>query len=211
MRNAERYRTLSNWGTHYNNSCEYPCNGLEICRTAYCNHGDSISCVCDHAFRGGKMECLKQLKWAWQRLYRGWDDRVIWSIMDYLARLLPVWLERLKEEKHGVPGSLCPEGMDVEEASIVWDGILDEMIAGFAAASRILESDFPAWASHYLAEHERYGRCLSAGDAEDRERMRQVAEEIDFWPKLRQQEDEALEKFNVGMDLFKEYFFDLWD
>lgn len=158
-----------------------------------------------------KYKIWHPIKWAWQRLYRGWDDRVIWSIMDYLARMLPVWLERLREETHGVPGSLCPEGRDVEEASIVWDGILDKMIVGFVAAKQILESDFPAWDSRYLAEHERCGRCLEIGDAEDRERMRQVAEEIDFWPRLHRQEDEALEKFNVGMDLFKEHFFDLWD
>lgn len=168
-------------------------------------------CICDHAFRGGKMELLKQLRWAWQRLTRGWDDRVIWSIMDYLARLLPVWLECLKEEKRGVPGSLCPEGRDVEEASIIWDGIFDKMIAGFVAARRLLENDFPPWDEWHKAMSGQDGKRLVSWHEEDREQINQIEKELDFWPRLRQQEDEALKQFEEGMDLFKEHFFDLWD
>ena len=82
------------------------------------------------------------LKWAWQRLSRGWDNRAIWSIDVYLAELIPQLVRRLKEVTHGVPGSMFePEDWDakaniwkdgkVEAATAKWNAILDEIAEGF--------------------------------------------------------------------------------
>lgn len=49
---------------------------------------------------------LREIKWAWQRVFRGWDDRVTWSIDTYLAEMIPQWMKRLRETKQGTPGLL---------------------------------------------------------------------------------------------------------
>jgi len=84
------------------------------------------------------------VRWAWQRVFRGWDDRVIWSIDWYLARRLPAWLRRLKRLKHGIP-MFCFEDMSddspsaMEKATVKWNAEIDTMVAGFEAAIRITE------------------------------------------------------------------------
>jgi len=86
------------------------------------------------------------IHWAWQRVFRGWDDRVIWSIDWYLARKLSAWLRQLKVLKHGVP-MFCFEDMSdnspnaLEKATIKWNAEIDTMIVGFEAAIRITEHE----------------------------------------------------------------------
>lgn len=116
------------------------------------------------------------IKWAWQRVFRGWDNRAVWSIDAYLAELIPQLLRKLKVDSHGIPAGMFDQPLDeiTPEAEAValakWNAILDEMIAGFEAADRYLnvnyrESELP----------------------------------------------EIKRLFDCGMDLLKEYFFDLWD
>ena len=80
-----------------------------------------------------------EIKYAWQRVFRGWDDRVIWSIDWYLAKHIPVWVRLL--DKQGVPGKLFNES-DYDEnyqiypessirAEIRWGEILEKIAIGF--------------------------------------------------------------------------------
>jgi hypothetical protein len=85
-----------------------------------------------------------EIKWAWQRVFRGYDNRIIWSLDYYLSEMLPVWLRELKQEKAGIP-TVCFEEDDwdndkceykkgaIERACNKWDDILDGMIEGFEA------------------------------------------------------------------------------
>ncbi len=55
-------------------------------------------------------------------------------------------LKRLKEDKHGVPciwNEEKDEEILFEEAEKIWDEKLDTMIAGFEAAKRIQDGDYP--------------------------------------------------------------------
>jgi hypothetical protein len=84
------------------------------------------------------------LRWAWQRVFRGWDERVIWSIDWYLAEMIPFWMRQLKEDKHGVPG-MCFKEDDYNDAKSdyslkegAWDraekeydDILEKIAVGF--------------------------------------------------------------------------------
>ncbi len=151
---------------------------------------------------------MRRIKWAWQRLTRGWDDRVIWSIDIYLARMLPIWLQVLKDDKMGVPSKLCTKS--VEDGAVLWDDILDKIIKGFLAAQRIQEFDFPIWKELRDLENNRYGKLLRPWIEEEASQSNQLCEELDFMVKLEQQEDAAFEEFRVGMVLFQEYFFSLW-
>jgi hypothetical protein len=128
-------------------------------------------------------EWWRQIKWAWQRVFRGWDDRVIWSIDWYLTDHIPTWLEELKRQKVGVPCE-CFDSDDwdemngkykegaFEKAESKFYGVLDDIIAGFRANAEI--------------------------------------EEKHLW--IKDSEYPALaEKFNRGFDLFKEYYGSFWD
>jgi predicted secreted protein len=120
---------------------------------------------------------IRHIKYAWQRVFNKYDERVTWSIDWYLTEMLPKWIRELKQNNHGVPMSMF-DGMEHDEnynyseedgeiATKKWDNILDNIIEGFEAGRKIQEFD------------------------EDNEEM--------------------IKKFNDGFDLFKKYFFNLWD
>ena len=95
-------------------------------------------------------DSLYQIKWAWQRVFRGWDDRVIWSINFHLAEVLPQWLEKLKKYKHGIPGQMFTEedykkdgytlkNKAMEKREKEYDAILDKIILGFNSYTKMDE------------------------------------------------------------------------
>jgi hypothetical protein len=51
-----------------------------------------------------------RIKWANQRVFRGWDDRAIWSIDFHIANQMVQWLDVLLEEPYvGAPAMYMPE------------------------------------------------------------------------------------------------------
>ncbi len=154
------------------------------------------------------MSLLCRIRWAWQRLYRGWDDRVIWNVDIYLARMLPIWLGVLRDSKLGVPANLCTKSVDY--GAVIWEGVLDKIINGFIAAQHIAEIDFPILDDLRSLEKRRYGRILRPWIDEEYAQSKQLQKELDFGPELKRQEGVAYKEFQEGMDLFKEYFFSLW-
>lgn len=82
-----------------------------------------------------------EIKWAWQRVFRGWDDRITWDMSSYFADLIVDVLKRFKEKNNGVPFSMYDEsehdnnGMFTDEqdnmASERWNEVIDEIIEGF--------------------------------------------------------------------------------
>ena len=122
-----------------------------------------------------------EIKWASQRVFRGYDDRVIWSIDWYIANNLPKWLLKLKKNKIGVPTSMFEEeyysksyddldDVHMQQAHDKFDAILDQIIKGF----------------------------------QDYEKMNQVRYDSPKYKELK-------ESFDNGFDLFREYFSNLWD
>ncbi len=150
---------------------------------------------------------FNKLKWAVQRVFRGWDDRVIWNIDMYLARMMPVWLRQLKAQKGFPPLVFHGDDVDIEESEKMWNEILDKMIEGFEAAQHI--DDLPAWEELRKVEQERFGRELLVWN--DKDELDELYTELDFWRKYQEQYDEALATFKEGMALFTEHFFSLWD
>jgi hypothetical protein len=84
-----------------------------------------------------------QIKYAWQRVTNGFDERAIWSIDYYIANLIVKLLTQFKERHHGVPSDMF-EGMPYEDeqfythseenwkiADEKWCNILQEIIDGF--------------------------------------------------------------------------------
>lgn len=84
-----------------------------------------------------------RIKWAWQRVFNGYDSRASWSVDYWLCSMLPPILERLKGDKIGVPFEMF-DGLSYENennythseesfkiAKDRWNAILDKMIIGF--------------------------------------------------------------------------------
>src|SRR5271157_6140443 len=72
-------------------------------RRFWCNHW---LCNWDTNYR--------EVKYAYQRVVRGWDDRAVWSIDYWLDDKMPAMLRKLKEDKHGIPGDMF-EGLPTKE------------------------------------------------------------------------------------------------
>jgi len=85
--------------------------------------------------------------WAWQRVFNGYDDRVIWGIDFYLSRMMPLWLQQLKEKKHGVPGIMFEEEDHDKNGNVLddslekrlkeYNAILDKIILGFKSYTEL--------------------------------------------------------------------------
>jgi hypothetical protein len=126
-------------------------------------------------------EIWSRIVWAWQRVFRGWDDRVIWSIDFYLAKHIPEWMEILKVKKHGVPSIMFKDEDYIPVTYELKDGVMEEREKEYNA---ILDEIADGFHWYYRMHDE----VLS--DIED---------------KL------AVEKHKKAMDLFAKYFNTFWD
>jgi hypothetical protein len=114
-------------------------------------------------------EWKHQIKWGWQRISRGYDDRAVWNLNYHLAKIIPQILKKLKEDKVGIPG-FCFEGLPYEDENTYshseesmkiaeerWDAVLDEIITGFEVYGTL-------WELPYEQEREEYKKVERALD-----------------------------------------------
>jgi len=79
-----------------------------------------------------------ELRFATQRVRRGWDDRMVWGLDDTLIPMLIEILPKFKDDT-GIPCSpdLAPmdgfDYVDEEEARRAWHEVIDTIIEGFKA------------------------------------------------------------------------------
>lgn len=64
-----------------------------------------------------------EIKWAWQRVVRGYDDRLFWSMSEYLDPMVVAVAKRLREDGVGYP-----TGLTVKK----WNRVLDLIIKGLS-------------------------------------------------------------------------------
>lgn len=89
----------------------------------------------------------------WNRVYgfyhrgrHGWAEADTWSLDDHLSRVIQESVACLRAREFAYPTDLSPEE---------WFGILDKIVAGFAAADRLKEIA-------YLAEYAEEEQALRA-------------------------------------------------
>ena len=98
------------------------------------------------------MDLMRQIKWAYQRVYRHYDDRVCWSVDYWLDSIMPDILLRLKNTKQGTPIQFY-DGLPHDEnynygdegdkiAQGRWNEELEKMIAGFLASKKINDWEY---------------------------------------------------------------------
>ncbi len=110
----------------------------------------------------------REIKWFFQRGFRGYADCDVWSLYSYILDWLPKALDDLNKHHQGYPAFLdIKDGNeDYEVGSKRWEEILKSMSTKL---KRGIESDEKSLSKEDIAE------------------------------------------FEVGMDLLKKYFFNLWD
>lgn len=133
---------------------------------------------------------FRQIIWFYQRVTRGFDERVMWSLDHHLASLILPRLKAFKEyDRHLL--TLWEEGMTEEEAIVAWDQTLDKMIYAFECLVNedkdMPEMKFEKTNKEFpfkkMTNYEEYKKALAVRDA----------------------------KIEEGLLLFAKHFRSLWD
>lgn len=138
------------------------------------------------------------IKWFFQRGYRGWATCDVWGFYDYNAKVTYDCLKWLKEHKHGVPSGICVDGEPFEESIKRWEAMLDEMIYSFECLVKSGTAECEFWYPHpdFPDKH-----LLAVGD--------------DPWfkkyPECHLMTKEEDDRYNEGMQLFIKHYRSLWD
>ena len=114
---------------------------------------------------------LRELKWAWQRIFLGFDWRIIWSIDIWLVDIMLVVLPEFKKVKHGIPLEFLgkPNNSDDgyensdEVATELWDKEIDKMILGFRSAKEIIDGNYMDVGKDWKQEYDRLEKLRKEG------------------------------------------------
>lgn len=175
---------------------------------------------------------LRNIKYSWQRITRGYCDKDLWNIDYWFMNLIPDMLQQFKDTRHGSPGNLGKEYTDEhgilcnDECHAEWDKILEQMIFLF----REMNEETCKKENSYQIEHEKvlhefeekyglFGEKLENGEGDKIGRVLHFPSDL---PKYKETEDKyyAEEKTlsqyreeckNQALELFSKWFYYLWD
>lgn len=100
-------------------------------------------------------DCVYETIYFVQRGVYGWSTRDCWNVDSHLSEIIPEMLRWLKENKHGVPNDFVEaakkmrkgndasatvdyDDADLEQGKILYNAMLDEIIAGFESHRKIV-------------------------------------------------------------------------
>lgn len=174
---------------------------------------------------------FKNIKYAYQRITRGYCDADIWNLSDYISDMLYLTLNKLADTTHGYPGVDIFEDTKSKEDGFIdeeygchgavrWESYLKDMAEHFYNTVESHE-DIPinqeiskAW-----EEKEKYVKfCGCKPDSniwvtESYDgQEEQLATATDKWLQLEKDASEfrRIEK-DKAFDMLKEWYFQLWD
>jgi len=157
-------------------------------------------------------ELCSHVKWAWQRVVRGWDDTVTWDLDRYLCFMMPQWLDRLASVPYlGCPKRLEVEGLSSEENAQRWKDMIHQMADGFRAGANC--ADTPIYREAVQEYEKRYGEPppCSVEAPERVARWDALCAELRVKERDKAWQEEQLARFKAGWELMGEHFFSLWD
>jgi len=142
------------------------------------------------------------LKNGWQRANKGYCDRDLWDVSSWFLRTMPNLLAEFGENQQGYPGTITFEE---------WESILKEMAFKFTEATdkcsyqNKYDDTFPlGFNFEPVGDHLCKMVDLPMSDDEK--------ENKDLWFEEELKIDEYKNKnFEEGIDLFKKWFWNLWD
>jgi len=132
-----------------------------------------------------------EIKWAWQRVFRGYDDRITWEIDHWLVDYLPEIIRKMKNNLHGYPSNPFEKKTKLPRNEKEWKDILEKIAVGFESASKIINDAYII----KTKEKEKDGAFKGTN-------------KYKFDKKLY---NKFLKEFDSGIKLFHEFFFNLWD
>ena len=135
-----------------------------------------------------------EIKWAWQRVFRGYDDTSVWNLYHHISEQLPKILRQLKNNHLGCPGELFDNKAKKNKECHKWEDILEKMARGFDAAVKIGNNEYMKEIKLKKPEKDIFGKDSYTGYKYDKKCYNKLYKE-----------------FEEGMELFKKYFFNLWD
>lgn len=131
----------------------------------------------------------KEIKWAWQRATRGYDDRMIWDLHDWCLQHMIVGLRELIANNEY--GSICKRD---KEGNRVGDWLSVEQTNNI----------YRMILKHLLLSEEEFYQNYMYGD-----KWYEVGEEY-LEPNPKDVSMSCQEHLIEGLELFKRYFYDLW-
>ena len=139
---------------------------------------------------------LKQIKWWFQKRIRGYSDADLWSLDYFLAD----FLHKIMSSYIAYPKSGYPAQFETPEE---WDAILLKIKDGFKAAVDLTNENY---IDNYITGYrDEEAHCTDGSTF-----IMHDMPILDIGG-IKKKESELKDTFNTGMDLFKEYFFGLWD
>lgn len=136
-----------------------------------------------------------EIIWAWQRVFRGYDDRITWGLNDWLNENLPKILRKMKSFVHGYPSTPFKKKIKNDIDSIKeWKNILEQMAKGFESAEKISDKEYMKKIKLKKARKDMFGQDSYIDYKFDKK----------YYNKL-------YKEFEKGIDLFKRWYFNLWD
>ena len=77
-----------------------------------------------------------EIVWAWQRVFRGFDDRWYWGLYNQLEWIIPKVIRWMKKNHHGCPSNLYDKTRKRNQCW-KWTEILEKIAQGFEASEKI--------------------------------------------------------------------------
>ena len=180
----------------------------------------------------------RQWKWAYQRATKGYADCDTWSISSWFLSVIPDMLDQMSDHLHSYP-TFINDGTQPRSQAIViddedndavkkWQEILREIAKKLRDAdesqSSIKNKHEEEWSKAYREFHKEYGLF---GEKLEQEAINSkkpgiqmhFPDEFPQWKEImdryREEEKQVLKKraqsLEDGLNLFKKWFWDLWD
>ena len=126
---------------------------------------------------------FRKIKWAYQRVTRGWSDEDSWNINSHIARILPPMLRSIAKNHAGCPVEFW-DSEKLNDEGHRWAETLEEIAQGFEAFTAIQNMNYFEFvkgeAGYKRETNEEQLKLLTA-------------------------------KYERGMLLFSQYYFNFWD
>jgi hypothetical protein len=115
-------------------------------------------------------DAYTSVKYAWQRVFRGYDDRAYWSLDSYITNIAVPSLTNLRRNGHGLPSN-PKTGKTYTQKQ--WDAKLGKMITAF----ELIQADYDCTLDHdgwRKKEWESYHKKVNDGLREFAEHFRSL-------------------------------------
>ena len=137
-----------------------------------------------------------ELKWGYQRIVKGYDDRATWELDFWLSDNLPKIIREMKSFVHGYPASNPFQKKrkgDIQSMK-EWKGILEQIAKGFESAGKIGNNEYMKKVKLRKPIKDMFGKDSYTDYKFDKKAYNKMKKD-----------------FDEGIKLFHKHFFSLWD